>query len=73
MPLPVWLSKYGQIPNDKKLVSRLLWVIKSVMRPDDSHRLTRDIIREMFASDDDFKKYVLVVFTFDDMAHIDNQ
>ena len=73
IPLPQWLSKYGQFTAEQKNVSKVLWVIRSVVRPNDSHRLTRDIIREMFDSDEDFQKHVLVVFTFNDKSPIDNQ
>ena len=68
----MWLLSYGRMASTQKQVTKLLWVIKSTVRLADEHRLARDIIRDMFESDGDFEKHVLVVFTFQDKAPIDN-
>ena len=35
MPLPIWLSRYGAMSSAQKKVSKVLWVIRGVERPDD--------------------------------------
>ena len=54
MPLPMWLAKYGSMPNNQKSITKILWVIRSCVRPDEQHRLTRDIIEDMFENPADF-------------------
>ena len=71
MPLPVWLSQYGQMPAEQKKVTKLLWVIKPTVRPDASHRMTRDIISSMFDTAEDFASHVVIVFSFWDKSPLD--
>ena len=54
MPMPVWLAKYGQMEEEQKCVNKVLWVIRCVLRPSEERKMTRDIIRDMFQSDEDF-------------------
>ena len=50
----------------------MLWVIRPTVRPADEHRLARDILRDMFQTKEDFKKHVVVIFTFDDKSRLEN-
>ena len=34
-PLPVWLNNYGRFEHDQKTITKVLWVIRSVVRPTD--------------------------------------
>lgn len=60
------------MPAEQKQVTKVLWVIKTEVRPSDKHRLMRDIIRGMFKSDEDFKAHVTVIFTFSDKAPLED-
>ena len=35
MPLPVWMKKYGEMDREQKQVTKILWVIKTAVRPDE--------------------------------------
>ena len=72
MPLPIWMSHYGQMTQDQKKVNKLLWVIRPTVRPNEEHRLQRDIIMDMFDNVQDFSTSVVVIFTFADKNSIDN-
>ena len=71
LPLPIWLARYAQMSDEEKRVTKIIWVIVGFHHVNNSDRLTRDIIRGMFETEEDFFNHVSVVFTGDN--YIDYQ
>lgn len=67
MPLPLWVSKYNsEFALGARQTSIVLWVVRRCERPNVEHRLTLQIIKEMFESGADLSEHIAVVFTFCD-------